>query len=318
MKCVVLFILLVAVSLAATDEELFLSFMKKYHKSYTSDEFQLRLSIFRENLKIAADLNSKDPYADYGITKFMDLSQEEFKDFFLMKNFTSPKMEGKPINYFPIIRNSTLPENFDWNSRGKVTGTYNQGQCGSCWAFSVTENIESMWAISGHSLESLSMQQLVDCDHSSGGCNGGYTTTAFEYIHSCGGQDSYKSYPYTAADGSCRFNKDNIAAKISGWNYITQNDNIDDMMDFIYNHGPPSVCVDAVTWQYYNGGIITGNCGNQIDHCVQITGFQVSDGMGVWRVRNSWGSDFGYGGYLYVKRAGNVCLIGDEVTSCTI
>jgi len=175
-----------------------------------------------------------------------------------------------------------------------------------------------MDAIAGHGLRSLSMQQLVDCDHSSYGCNGGYTTTAYDYIKSAGGLDTYDSYPYVGHDSSCTFDSRNIGARISGWKYITTSDNVDDMLNFIYGHGPTSVCVDATTWQYYNGGVITKNCGSSIDHCVQITGFQTSDGVPAWRVRNSWGNDWGYGGYLYVMRGGDICAIGEEVTSCSI
>jgi C1A family cysteine protease len=63
-----------------------------------------------------------------------------------------------------------------------VTPVYNQGACGSCWAFSVTENVESMWAIAGHPLEKLSMQQLVDCDTNDNGCNGGMPENAFRCL----------------------------------------------------------------------------------------------------------------------------------------
>jgi len=82
-------------------------------------------------LKIAADLNDKDPHAQYGVTKFMDLSPEEFKEYYLMKNFSSPRMEGLKVSYFPSTNvKDDIPSTFDWNSRGAVTGVYNQGQCG--------------------------------------------------------------------------------------------------------------------------------------------------------------------------------------------
>ncbi len=57
----------------------------------------------------------------------------------------------------------------------------------SCWASSVTENIESVWAIAGHPLVVLSEQQIVDCDLKSEGCNGGEPINAYEYVIKAGG-----------------------------------------------------------------------------------------------------------------------------------
>jgi len=307
------------VACAASDEELFLSFMQKYKKSYSSEEFNNRLAIFKNNLKIAADLDSKDAHADYGVTKFMDLSPQEFREYYLIKNFTSPKKEGKNVPTLPRPDiKGTIPVAFDWNAHGAVTAVYNQGQCGSCWAFSTTENVESMWAISGRGLRNLAMQQLVDCDHMSDGCGGGNPPNAYQYIIQAGGMDSYGSYPYAGVNQACSFRPADVAAKIGNWGYITTTDDVTAMLEWTYSRGPPSVCVDAELWQYYTGGVVTGNCGTQMDHCVQITGYQTIDGIPAWDVRNSWGTDFGYGGYIFIMRGANVCLIGNEVTSSVI
>jgi len=229
-------------------------------------------------------------------------------------------MEGKDYPVLPQLTNSKrqLPAAFDWNSKGVVTGVYNQGACGSCWAFSTTENIESMWAIAGGGLKSLSMQQLVDCaGNGDGGCNGGNPPWTYPYVEAKG-LDDYSCYPYTGTTDACAYKSTCIGAKISNWGYITTTDNEGYMMDWIYQYGPPSVCVDAQYWQYYTGGIITANCGTTIDHCVQITGWATIDGIMAWVVRNSWGTSFGYGGYLYIEIGGDICEIGNEVTSSVI
>jgi len=299
----------------------FLEFISKYNKEYASpEEFQARFQIFRENLRYVSELNAADPHAKYGITKFMDLSRSEFAERYLIRNFTSPKMEGKNYPVLPKMSPSprALPATFDWNSEGVVTGVYNQGQCGSCWAFSTTENIESMWAIAGKGLENLSMQQLVDCaGNGNEGCNGGNPPWTYPYVEEYG-MDTYSCYPYDGVTGSCKYNSGCIGARISNWGYITTTDDESYMMEWLYQYGPPSVCVDASEWQYYTGGIITGNCGNTIDHCVQVTGWATIDGIVAWIVRNSWGTDWGYDGYLYIEVGGDICDIGNEVTSSVI
>ena len=62
-------------------------------------------------------------------------------------------------------RLSELPESFDWRDQGAVSEVKNQGQCGSCWAFSTTEEIESVWILSGKPAQILSEQQIVDCNY---------------------------------------------------------------------------------------------------------------------------------------------------------
>lgn len=136
------------------------------------------------------------------------------------------------------------------------------------------------------------MQQIVDCDTTAYGCNGGWTSAAYNYVEKAGGIDSLSSYPYTAETGQCQFNPSNVLAKVSSWSYVTQSADTSKMLQWAYQSGPLSVCVDASSWQTYTGGVIS-NCGKQIDHCVQVTGFSTQSGTEAWNVRNSWGADWG-------------------------
>jgi len=293
--------------------------MKINDKHYDyEDEYAKRLSIFKVNLRRYAKLNEQDDTVVHGPTIFSDMTHDEFRDTMLLKNFTS----WKSINIEaprPLKKiTSPLPTSYSWVSKGMTTPVYNQGQCGSCWAFSTTESIESMCAISGSQggLVSLSMQQIVDCDTSDDGCNGGDPPTAYQYVIGAPGLEGYSSYPYTAEDGYCAFSAASVIRKISSWQWVTQSQDEGAMQSFTYSNGPPSVCVDASSWDSYNGGVYTSsNCGTQLDHCVQIVGWDVQQGMNVWVVRNSWGTSWGYSGYLYVAMGQDACGIAQECTS---
>ena len=123
-----------------------------------------------------------------------------------------------------------LPTSYHWRhpDNGRpvgVTPVKDQGQCGSCWAFSATEAVESAWILSGKPAAVLAPEQTVDCDTTDGGCNGGDTVTAFAYMKTVGVM-SEASYPYTAGDsgsaGTCQYSASKVIAKIQGFTYASE------------------------------------------------------------------------------------------------
>jgi len=318
MKTILIVLCLVFICFAATEKDLFFKFMKDQNRNYKSKEEQnKRFQIFSDNMKTIKRLNSNKG-ANYGINQFSDLSPTEFKHMYLMKNYKgTDHSKGKVLELTPQQQATAVPENFDWRNKSPspVTPVKNQGQCGSCWAFSTTEEIESVWILAGNSQQILSEQQIVDCDTTDDGCDGGDTTTAYEYVISAGGLETEQSYPYEAVDQSCQYQKSLVVAHISSWYYATQTKNETQMVQALYNVAPLSICVDASSWQYYNGGIIKSNCGTNLDHCVQITGYGTSsDGTPFWWIRNSWGRSWGQSGYLQVERNKDLCGVACEVT----
>jgi len=306
------------------DEPLFQSWMTQYNKVYTqSEEYNKRLAIFSENLKRIEVLNKDSEInggATFNVTKFSDYTPEEFKSIFLNSLIKGVRHRHRKVLALPGV---AVPDTYDWKTTGKITPVKDQGQCGSCWAFSVTENIESVWLIAKSlttaDFQPLAPQQIVDCDGSDGGCNGGDPPTAYEYVISAGGMEPEKDYPYKAEDETCRFKKNEVTVSITGWKYITKSKDEAAMKEAVATVAPLSICVDAEPWQSYSGGIMTARqCGNQLDHCVQISGYDTSASTPYWSVRNSWGSDWGENGYIRLQYGANTCGLADEATTAVI
>jgi C1A family cysteine protease len=239
---------------------------------------------------------------------FGDLTKEEFKTMHLSKFETD-----RPKNIH-VFDETATPATVDWTTKGAVTAVKNQGQCGSCWSFSTTGSVEGAHFLKTGKLVSLSEQQLVDCSTSFGnqGCNGGLMDDAFKYIESAGGLMTEADYPYTAADGTCKFDKSKVAATITNYKDVTPKSE-SQLMAAVATQ-PISIAVEAnqMSWQFYFGGVITFDCGQQLDHGVLLVGYMEKSGKDVWKVKNSWGPSWGSDGYLYIER-GSSDLCGVEM-----
>jgi len=314
MKFLFCLALIVAPALAAvhlSDKEVsdaFVSWMARHNKVYaTQEEFNLRREIFSQNIDHVNDLNAKHILlggeAVFGLTKFSDISKGEFKATYL-------NAKPRPAENVVHLQSDSLPNDVDWRNNGAVTDVKDQGQCGSCWAFSATEAAESYYFLTKQGgLPTLSPQQVVSCDPYDYGCNGGWPYDAFTYLKGVGGQESEAAYPYTSGGGdtgTCQFSAGSIVAKVRGYNSVSGGEN---GLATALGSGPPSVCVAAEDWYSYTGGVLR-SCSGGVDHCVQAVGY-TSD---YWIVRNSWGADWGESGYIFIARGSDLCLIADYVT----
>lgn len=217
------------------------------------------------------------------------------------------------------------PDALDWSAQGATTPVKDQGNCGSCWAYSATEGIEAgLFMATGQNIK-LSQQQVVSCDKSDGGCNGGDLPTAFEYVQNNGGIDTESDYPDTSSGtgrtGSCKKSKPSVV-QITDYEYAVppceggscSNQKESDMMAALNTFGPLSVCVNA-DWDSYSSGIYTKKCSgkyNDLDHCVQLVGYDTTGSQSYWKVRNSWASDWGEDGFIRLPMGTNACGIADE------
>jgi len=290
----------------------FARFQEEFGKKYADVEFTKRLGIFAQNLERINEQNRQHILlggeAVFGVTQFSDLTPEEFKAMYLTyqpSNSSQPRvnveLDGAPATVV------------DWRTKGAVTDVKDQGQCGSCWAFSATEAIESYSFLNDGKLVSLSPQQITSCDKTDGGCNGGNTETAFGYVHKAGGIETSADYPYTSGGGStgiCKFDASKIAVKITGYKSVARGET---NLKAALNNGPVSVCLAAEAFQSYRSGILR-SCPGSVDHCVQAVGYDDANTPPYWIVRNSWAKSWGEQGYIRIASGSDLCKISDDVT----
>ncbi len=248
------------------------------------------------------------------MNKFGDLKSEEFARIFLGTKISAPKPEAK--NSTDVV----LPSHWNWAANGAVTPIKNQGQCGSCWSFSTTGSTEGCHFIKNKKLVSLSEQNLVDCSSAQGnsGCEGGLMTQAMDYIISNKGIDTESSYPYTATDGTCRFRHTTVGATLQSYTNVASGDEND--LQQKVSLGPTSIAIDASqnSFQFYSSGVYSDPAcsSSELDHGVLAVGWG-SDATGgaYWIVKNSWGTDWGLKGFVWMARnQNNMCGVATTAT----
>jgi len=256
-------------------------------------------------------LNEQNPNAKFGWTKFSDLSRAEFQARYLtLKPSHLPKATA---TYTPHL--ADVPDQWDWVKQGAVNKIKDQGQCGSCYIFSVVAAVEGAWKVSGHPLISLSEQQVLDCDNKDDHCNGGWMFNVYDYIKQAGGLELEKDYPYNAYSGKCKFDQSKVKATIAGYINITTTKNETTMAEYSYLNGPISIAMDANVLQDYHSGIISkGQCSDRykdLNHAIAIVGqgsyTSFHKKYYYWVVRNSWGDQWGESGYFRIYKGENAC-----------
>ncbi|XP_022818091.1 uncharacterized protein LOC111350680 [Spodoptera litura] len=309
-------------------EQLFYSFLTTYSPSYVNDysQMQKRFEIFKNNIKKIHEFNVHEKgTAIYGVTRFADLTYEEFSSIYMGLNTNLTNENQVPMKKadIPDIK---IPEDFDWREHDAVTEVKDQGSCGSCWAFSVTGNIEGQWKMQSGQLISLSEQELVDCDKLDDGCNGGLPDNAYRAIEQMGGLELESDYPYEGVGEKCEFNKTLAKVQISGAVNITTNET--GMAQWLVHNGPISIGINANAMQFYMGGIshpwkMLCNPTN-LDHGVLIVGYGIKDyplfhkKLPYWIIKNSWGKSWGEQGYYRVYRGDGTCGVNQMASSAII
>ncbi|XP_075181484.1 cathepsin W-like [Anomaloglossus baeobatrachus] len=283
--------------------EEFETFIKRYNKVYKSpEEYQYRLSVFTSNLNTARRLQREERgTAKYGVTKFSDLTDEEFT-----RN-TLPYVDALPSNNVKQLKVDAKPvhESCDWRKAGVISKAKNQSICGSCWAFAAFGNIEAQWGILGKPVN-LSVQQVLDCGPCEAGCRGGYPWDAYITVMMQKGLVNERQYEYVGVTRRCR-NTSSLKTSISDFVMLPKNEQA--MASYLKNNGTIVVAINSTLLKNYGGGVIQHkSCGPVVDHAVLLVGYYLKDKKSPhWILKNSWGQDWGENGFFKLHFGSNMC-----------
>ena len=304
------------------EERAFVSWMRDTSRFYSGEEYHFRLGIFLANLRYIQEHNSHKPGFRLGLTSLAALTPSEYASLQGVNRHITP-------NDRPVIskkaENDDIPDSYDWREKGVVNEIKDQGACGSCWAFSVIQCMESYDAIQTGKLLRYSEQCLIDCAHPSAGCYGGVPVYTMEYIiaNMSHHVNLESDYPYIAAKSTCKFDLYPKVGNIPSWHPLPAPEHSEiELARQLIKYGPPSACLNAqqASFQLYTSGIYQDwNCNPLVlTHAVGIVGYGSGYDEGgyyldYWILRNTFGKSWGESGYMRFLRNKNHCGIAYDV-----
>jgi len=299
------------------------SFKATHGKSYGSYHEELtRRMIFEENHRFIEDHNAKpDMEFTLGMNHFGDLTNKEYRETYLGYRRPAGAKSRPAFTFTRAGDDEDVPDSIDWRDKGYVTDIKDQGQCGSCWAFSAVGSLEGQHFKSTGKLVSLSEQNLVDCSNAEGneGCNGGWMDQAYQYVIDNHGVDTEDAYPYTGTQGKCHFDANSIGATVKAFFDVKHGDE-EALRQAAGSKGPVAVAIDAssMLFQFYRGGVynVPWCSTTDLDHGVLVVGYGTQfQGKKFWMVKNSWGQGWGIYGYIMMTRdKSNQCGIATNAS----
>ena len=285
---------------------------------YTSKENQRRFRLFLRSARHIADYNEdEEDTGHYGVNFFSFKTEEEKKMFFGLNTTELYRDQEDTIKddeqRLTTRSEVSLPYILLWPDTKHVTEVRQQGECGSCWAFSAVAAIETRYKKASDVLRSFSEQELLDCTYEKpynwiDGCNGGLMPTAFKWSITNGGRlAANKDRGYEERDGPCRASSTPNAMKaykLTAYGKVpkTEEAHLQALQD-----GAVSSGLEATEkFTQYDGSIMKDNtCVRRANHAITIVGYAPYYIL----IKNSWGEDWGEKGFARLARNHHNCKI---------
>ncbi|EFN59831.1 hypothetical protein CHLNCDRAFT_18068 [Chlorella variabilis] len=268
--------------------------------------------------KIVAHNARNDATYRLGLNAHADLTTDEFRlRYFGAKKASAqrfPRPKGDPFPYGDEVP----PPKRDWRAEGKLTPVKDQhvggAPCGCCYAFGGMAGVEAANTLYTGELTTLSEQEIVSCDELDYGCDGGLVcgdfSNVFEWIIKNGGIDTDADWPYEAKVTACqrRRMKKNRPVTINGHVDVPKHNETALMQSVSHTPTVAAVCCGDYLdqWHLYKSGVMGDSvqCTKPLDHSVLVAGYDTDaeTGEAYWLIKNSWGSSWGEGGYMRLKR----------------
>ena len=319
------------------------AYVSLFEKTYDSEtQRETAFEAFSNSVERVREMNKENHGATFGLNHFSDMHTEHFSNNYL--TYKTHRVDTEDSDVSLRTASQSISGKVDWRkSTGVVSAVKNQNACGSCFAYSAVETIESAFVLGGGGIRTLSVEQIVACDKVDQGCQGGDSPTAYKFIQASGGLLSNKDYPdlsaKTGRTPKCligtSITKADVTArlvKVTSFGYATtpcRSKSCDGHEKYeaklataLKNSGPASICIAADWgWQDYSHGILDSpKCKYglmDMDHCVQVVGYDADYSTPYWIVRNSWSSDWGEKGYIRIAMGSNMCGIANEAMQVT-
>jgi len=239
---------------------------------------------------------------------FTDMADEEIENYTGYVEEDDEDEDSRDLWRPHGVATRSLPSFVDHRASSCMQSIKNQGSCGSCWAFGAIAPLEFAQCQKYKTSVTLSEQQLIDC--SKRGCGGGSTTRAWTFLMKNGGSNIDSLYGrYEARERECRFKPGNTGARVKQWNKLDSTPTA--MMEALANNYILFTSIRVVrSFARYSEGVYDANdCDGQPNHAVNVVGYGRLYGTDYWLIRNSWGSRWGMGGYIRMRRGINLCRV---------
>lgn len=279
----------------------YLIFEKNYKQIIQTNKF-----LSSQNKSFVLDLNH---YADV-----IDFDDEYTTTDLMVNPIDKKKIDNgayfkflqTPISYLESLIKHDKFLRFSWNDTGLLSPVKNQGQCGSCWAFSVTTALETFMRKNNYNISRLSEQELVNCSPKDYGCNGGMMHTAFDYVIENKGLYSNDDFPYVAVTENCT-DQQNISkvtgSQLKDYRFVIPQSIIDFKLSVLEN--PVAIALDAdnIFFRFYSDGVLDlpSNISKRLNHAVLLVGYDYDEEGEYWIIQNSWGKQWGINGFGKIR-----------------